>query len=172
MLLLKLIYKPVLYILYNLNLRLYSKYNNKFLRKLGVNINGEPDYIDYNVSFDSTDYSLITLGDKCTITGRTLILTHDYSIWNAAYSSGNITETNIDIKKLGKVTIGENSFIGANSIILPGVTIGKNSIVGAGSVVTKDVPDGIVVAGNPAKIICSTQEYYYKHIQLFKHNIY
>lgn len=49
--------------------------------------------------------------------------------------------------------IGENCFIGARSIILPGIRIGDGSIVGSGSVVTKDVPAGCIVAGNPAKII-------------------
>ncbi|WP_344795007.1 acyltransferase [Litoribacillus peritrichatus] len=49
--------------------------------------------------------------------------------------------------------IGVNSFVGAASVIMPGVTIGAGSIVGAGSVVTKDVPSGVIVAGNPAKII-------------------
>lgn len=50
-------------------------------------------------------------------------------------------------------TIHENAIVGANSTLLPGVQIGKNSLVGAGSVVTKDVPEGHVVAGNPAKFI-------------------
>jgi len=53
------------------------------------------------------------------------------------------------------VLIKDGVWIGANSIILPGVTIGKNSVVGAGSIVTKSVPDYMVVAGNPAKIIKS-----------------
>lgn len=49
--------------------------------------------------------------------------------------------------------IGKNSFIGAGSIIMPGIRIGEQSIVGAGAVVTRNVPDNTVVAGNPAKII-------------------
>ena len=49
--------------------------------------------------------------------------------------------------------IGENCFIGAHSLIMPGVKIGNNSIVAAGSIVTKDVPPFTIVAGNPAKII-------------------
>lgn len=49
--------------------------------------------------------------------------------------------------------IGQNSFVGASAVIMPGVRVGAGSIVGAGSVVTRDVPDGVIVAGNPAKII-------------------
>jgi acetyltransferase-like isoleucine patch superfamily enzyme len=49
--------------------------------------------------------------------------------------------------------IGRNSFVGTSAVIMPGVRIGDGSIVGAGSVVTKDVPSGVIVAGNPAKII-------------------
>jgi maltose O-acetyltransferase len=51
------------------------------------------------------------------------------------------------------VTIGDNVWIGGSVTILPGVTIGNGVTIGAGSVVTKDVPDNVVVAGNPAKII-------------------
>lgn len=54
--------------------------------------------------------------------------------------------------------IGENCFIGGESLILPGVTIGNNCVIGAGSVVTKDVPDRSIAAGNPAKIIRSDIE--------------
>lgn len=53
----------------------------------------------------------------------------------------------------GKVLIKEGSFIGINSVIMPGVTIGKNSVIGASSVVIKDIPDYCVASGNPAKII-------------------
>lgn len=51
------------------------------------------------------------------------------------------------------VVLKEGCWLGANVVVLPGVTIGKNSVVGAGSIVTKSVPDRVVVAGNPAKVI-------------------
>ena len=50
-------------------------------------------------------------------------------------------------------------FIGAASIVLPGVTIGNDVVIGAGSVVTHDVPDGVVVVGNPARVVCSLEQY-------------
>lgn len=55
--------------------------------------------------------------------------------------------------KIKKVHIKKGCWVGANVIILPGVTIGENSIVGAGSIVTKDVPERCIVAGNPARVI-------------------
>lgn len=57
------------------------------------------------------------------------------------------------------MTIGNEVFVGAGSIILPGVHIGNRVIIGAGSVVTKDIPDNSVAAGNPAKVICPIDEY-------------
>lgn len=64
------------------------------------------------------------------------------------------------------VYIGENTWIGANSVIVPGVRIGKNTIIGAGSVVTKDIPDNVVAVGNPCRVLREIGEkdkvYYYK----------
>lgn len=59
----------------------------------------------------------------------------------------------------GRIVIGNNSFIGAGSIILPGVTIGDNCIVAAGSIVTKSLGNNVVIGGNPAKIISTIDEY-------------
>ena len=59
----------------------------------------------------------------------------------------------------GKIVVHDNCQIGLAAVILPNVTIGPNSIVGACSVVTKDVPPGTVVAGNPARVICTIEEY-------------
>ena len=53
----------------------------------------------------------------------------------------------------GGVTTGHGVFLGASSVVLPELTIGSNSIVGAGSVVTRDVPEGVIVAGNPARVV-------------------
>lgn len=54
----------------------------------------------------------------------------------------------------------DGAFKGANCTLLPGTTIGKNTIVGAGSVVKGDIPDDVVIVGNPARIIKTTSEYY------------
>jgi acetyltransferase-like isoleucine patch superfamily enzyme len=60
---------------------------------------------------------------------------------------------NSDDKGIGKVKIGNNVFIGVNSVVLRNVSIGDNSIIGAGSLVNIDIPEGVVAAGNPIKII-------------------
>ena len=73
---------------------------------------------------------------------------------------------NCTIIDVAKVTIGDNVWIGGNTIILPGVHIGSNTVIGAGSVVTKDIPDWVVAAGNPCRVIRKITEddkkYYYK----------
>lgn len=64
-----------------------------------------------------------------------------------------------DFDVFGKVTIGDWVYIGTNSLIMPGITIGDGALIAAGSVVTKSVPSGVVVGGNPAKIISTIDNY-------------
>ncbi|GAK38226.1 maltose O-acetyltransferase [Bacteroides graminisolvens DSM 19988 = JCM 15093] len=65
----------------------------------------------------------------------------------------------------GKVKIGDWCYIGNNALIMPGVTIGDNVLVSSGSVVTKSIPSNMVVAGNPARIICSIDDYIARNTQ-------
>lgn len=106
------------------------------------------------VNFGSEPY-LITLRRKCRITSDVVFVTHDGGTW----AFRNHWEEYKDVIKYGRIEIGEEAFVGTRSIIMPGVHIGKHSVVGAGSVVTKDVPDYTVVAGVPARIVCTTKEY-------------
>ncbi len=78
-------------------------------------------------------------------------------ITNAKYPKSQYTKDNLQ-----GVEIGKKAKIGANTTILPGIKIGENSLVGAGSVVTKDLPDNVVAAGNPARIIRNIDEVKYK----------
>ena len=95
---------------------------------------------------------LISIGSHTTISSGVSLLTHDASI-------GTLKNRQEYSDIIGRIVIGNNVFIGKNSIILYGVTIGNDCVVAAGSVVTKNVPDGIVVGGNPAKYICMTRDY-------------
>ena len=86
----------------------------------------------------------ITIGDYCQIANNVIIVSTNHNIDGGLYYN-NVISYN--------VTIGNNVWIASGAIILPGVNIGDNSVVAAGAVVTRDVPDNVVVAGVPAKII-------------------
>ncbi len=111
----------------------------------------------YNSGYpiDSNWPWLITIGDDVTLASNVRILAHDAS---TAKIPGVRT-------KVGTVEIGNNVFIGADSIVLPNTRIGDNVIIGAGSVVSKNLPSNGVYAGNPAKYICSFEEYAQRHLQ-------
>ena len=121
----------------------------KYARYIGINI-GHNCYLPDKNIWSSEPY-LITIGNNCQITDGVKIFTH-----GGAHVARKFYP-NFDI--FGKVIIGNNVYIGNNALILPGVIIKDNVIVAAGSVVTKSIPDNVVVAGNPAKIICTIHEY-------------
>jgi len=130
----------------------------KWMRKQGVRI-GKGTTIFANprdVCIDTQKPWLLEIGEHVQITRGVTILTHgyDWSVLKGVY--GEI------LGSAGKVKIGNNVFIGMNATILKGVTIGNNSIIGAGSVVTHDIPDNCVAVGNPAKKVMSLEEYHQK----------
>lgn len=132
--------------------RNYNKIIIKHFRKNGIKI-GKNCRIYSDIK--TTESYLIELGDNVTISTNVVFLTHDNSISKIDY---NYTDM------FGKIKIGNNCFIGANSIILPGVELCENTIVGSGAVVTKSITEaGMVVAGNPAKKICSIEEFLKKN---------
>lgn len=104
-----------------------------------------------NLGCNITDPALVRIGNNVTLADCTL-LGHDgvIRILN--------TRFNKKLDSVGAIDIRDNCFIGYGSIVMPRVTIGPDSIVAAGAVVTKDVPPGVVVGGNPARIICTTEE--------------
>jgi acetyltransferase-like isoleucine patch superfamily enzyme len=97
---------------------------------------GEGTSISMSAKLDKTNPRGIHIGTYSTVTFGAAILTHDY-----------VNRRDRD------VYIGDNCFIGAHAIILPGVTIGNHCIVAAASVVARDVPAGSLVAGNPARVV-------------------
>ena len=110
----------------------------------GYNIEvGDNFFSNYNLTI--LDVAKVRIGDNAQIAPNVSIYTAGHPIHPESRNSGY--EYGID------VTIGDNVWIGGNVTILPGVTIGDNTTIGAGSVVTRDVPAGVVAAGNPAKVI-------------------
>jgi acetyltransferase-like isoleucine patch superfamily enzyme len=103
-------------------------------------------YIAPQVMIDSLYPELITIQEGVYITRGVSIISH----FNPTNAIANLMKTDTVLKN---VVIGKDSFIGINSIILPGVNIGKCCIISAGSVVTSNVPDFTVVQGNPSKKI-------------------
>lgn len=114
-----------------------------YAREVGLQV-GEGCRI-YTTSFGSEPW-LISMGNNVTITSGVKLLTHDGAAWLIRDAKGRRYS-------LKKITIGNNVFIGVNTIVMPGVVIEDNVIVAAGSVVTKSIPSGVIVGGNPAKII-------------------
>jgi acetyltransferase-like isoleucine patch superfamily enzyme len=126
---------------------LLRSYKRRGLR-LGrdVRVIGKPD-------FGSEPY-LIEIGDHVTVSSHVTFVTHDGATWvfrqRPEYAG---------LQRFGRIKIGNNCFIGTRAVIMPGVSIGDNCVVGAGAVVTRPVPDDTVVAGSPARTICTYREY-------------
>lgn len=117
---------------------------------------GKNFFANYNCTI--IDVAKVKIGDNCQFAPNVSIYTAGHPIHPVARNS--MYEYGIG------VTIGDNVWIGGNTVIMPGVHIGSNTVIGAGSVVTKDIPDWVVAAGNPCRVIKQITEedkkYYYK----------
>ncbi|MBQ8637737.1 MAG: sugar O-acetyltransferase [Lachnospiraceae bacterium] len=118
--------------------------NPPFYCDYGFNIEvGKNFFANYNCTI--LDVAKVVIGDNCQLAPNVAIYTAGHPVHpdtrNSAYEYGI------------RVTIGDNCWIGGNSVICPGVTIGNNVVIGAGSVVTKDIPDWSIAAGNPCRVI-------------------
>ena len=123
----------------------------------GYNIEvGENFFANYN--FTVLDVGKVRIGANAQIAPNVSIYTAGHPVHPDSRNSGY--EYGIGI------TIGDNVWIGGNACIMPGVTIGDNVVIGAGSVVTKDIPDNVIAAGNPCRIIRTITEedrdFYYR----------
>ena len=133
----------------NIFQRIYFRFNKPIDPVTAVKMRGgivgkNVAIIDSKIDYINT--FLLEIGNNVTITNSTILL-HDAS-----------TKIFLGYTKCGRVTIGNNVFIGLNSVILPNVKIGNNVIVGAGSVVHGTFPDNCIIAGNPAKIVRKISE--------------
>ena len=121
---------------------------NKYAKYIGVNI-GVDNFIPDKKCWSSEPY-LITIGNHCQITSGVRLFTH---------GGGNVARDKYpDFDVFGKIVIGDWVYIGSGSLIMPGVTIGDNVLVAAG-VVTRSVPPRTIVAGNPARVVGTVDDY-------------
>ena len=146
-------------IIHKIHYRIKPGDSVRIARKIGVRFTADPGEENCRILseslgvFGSVPY-LITIGKSVEITSGVRFITHDGAVW-CLRNDPSYKELDL----FGPIKIGNNVFIGNNAIILPGVTIGDNVIVGAGAVVTRDIPSGSVVAGVPARVIRSLDEY-------------
>lgn len=148
--------------------KLFGKSENAFVNPpfycdYGFNIEvGKDFFANYNCTI--LDVAKVVIGDNCLLAPNVAIYTAGHPLHPAVRNTGY--EYGIP------VTIGDNVWIGGNTVICPGVHIGSNTVIGAGSVVTKDIPDWVVAAGNPCKVIRSItdedQRYYFKNLEFDK----
>ena len=120
--------------------------------ELGQNVN-----IEKGVVIEPSMPWLVRIGNNVTLGPQVYILAHDAS-----------TKIPMGVTKVGRVTIGNNVFIGARAIILPNVSIGDNVVIGAGSIVSKDIESNSVVVGNPARKISTLDEYVQKNKEIYE----
>ena len=118
--------------------------NPPFNCDYGHNIEiGKNAFINYNCTI--IDVGKVVIGDNCQIAPNVSIYTAGHPVHPATRNT--LYEYGIDI------TIGNNVWIGGNTVIMPGVHIGDNAVIGAGSIVTRDIPAWTVAAGNPCRVI-------------------
>lgn len=116
-------------------------------RRYGMKIGADPQFQPGSV-IDLSHCWLIEVGDHFVMARGAILLAHDAS-----------TQPYLGFTRIGRIRIGNNVFVGDSAIILPGTTIGDDVIVGAGAVVTGDIPSRSVVAGVPAKVIMTLDEF-------------
>lgn len=138
--------------------RLRADYCTDDLIDMGLQV-GDNFCRMHGTILDPSHCWLIKIGNNVTLAPRVHVLAHDASIVH-----------HLGYARIGNVTIEDNVFVGAESVILPNVTIGENSIIGANSTVSRDIPANVVAAGSPAKVLCTLDEYLEKNKELMNTN--
>ncbi|WP_137885658.1 DapH/DapD/GlmU-related protein [Pseudomonas sp. 2FE] len=129
-----------------------SLYPASYARKIGVNCKSDLTIYGSSYSMFSSEPYLVTLGQNVYISIGASFVCHDGSTLP-------FRKDIPDLELAGEITVGDNVFIGMGALVLANVNIGSNCIVGANAVVTKDVLEGSIVAGNPARVIGNTSDF-------------
>lgn len=110
----------------------------------GTNISiGAGTFVNYNLT--ALDVAPIRIGEHCQIGPGVQLLTPTHPLDPARRRSG--------VEAGAPITLGDNVWLGGGVVVCPGVSIGEDSVIGAGSVVTRDIPAGVLAAGNPARVL-------------------
>lgn len=126
-----------------------------YARSIGVEVGEDCRLLGINRGTFGSEPFLIKIGNHVTITSGVKFINHDGGVWV-------FRNHKPDIDIFGPIIIGDNVFIGLNTIIMPNVKIGNNVVIAAGSVVTKSIEADKVVAGVPARIIKEIDQYHHK----------
>jgi len=146
-------YKRILGVFRYLIAQVRAKLNpNGYAQSLGVKLGKNVRFYGMRPGMFSTEPWLISIGDNVYITAGCQFITHD--------GGTLILRKEVpDLEITAPISVGNDVYIGLNTMILPGVNIGNRVIVGAGSIVTKDIPDNSVAVGIPAHVVKSVDEY-------------
>ena len=129
----------------------------KSYQRWGMRMKEWPNYISARTDIDGTDLSQIYLGEGVTISSYVRLLTHDWSPHTVGKAMGISTQK--PLGKIAGISIGDFSFVGTGSIIMPGAQIGRGCIIGSGTVVRGIIPDFSIVIGSPGQIIGDSRDY-------------
>ena len=130
----------------------------KLLGKTGQNFNIELPFrcdYGYNISLGEnfySNYNLLILDCAPVVIGNNAIIAPNVSIFTAGHPIHS-EPRNQQLEYALPVIIGDNVWLGGNTVINPGVRIGENTVIGAGSIVTRDIPANVVAVGNPCRVL-------------------
>lgn len=136
--------------------RLRADYTTEQLVEMGLVV-GDNFLRMHGAIIDPSHCWHIHIGNNVTLAPRVHILAHDASLCH-----------HLGYAKIGNVVIGDNVFIGAETVVLPGVTIGNNCIIGANSTVSRNIPAGSVAVGSPARVVCKVSDYVERNKKLMQ----
>jgi len=123
-----------------------------YARSIGVTLGEHCKLVDLTGGTFGQEPYLVSLGDHVELSYDVRCITHDGGVWVCR-------DEHPDLDVMGRISIGNNVFVGARAILLPGTTIGDNCVIGAGSIVKGSIPSNSVAAGMPARVLKATSDY-------------